>query len=120
MLAAVLVILVMIHMFGAFGNVNGIAGASRAPCVGSCRRRTQAPSPLHTHPHPHPAPAGLGGGRFAAARAAGASSGAVSYWEAMTVVESLGWTAIAGGLGWIAYKLLKPPTQALAAVAATP
>jgi hypothetical protein len=56
--------------------------------------------------------AGFGGTRFAAARAAGASSSSVTLWEAVTAWESLLWSADLAGLGWFAFRIFKGPSTA--------
>lgn len=53
--------------------------------------------------------AGLGSSAmFATATAAGTSAGAIGFWKAMMVIESLGWLGCSGVLGWITYIVFLP------------
>jgi hypothetical protein len=58
--------------------------------------------------------AGFGGARFPDAEAAGAPAGALAYWKAMTVLESLMWLGSLGWLCWCLYGSLRGVQKAAA------
>lgn len=79
-LGIILMILSLIHIFGHFGNINGIAAFS--------------------------------GTQFTIARNTnGVASESVSYWEAVTAIESLLWLGNGTALGWFIYRIFKGPSN---------
>lgn len=62
---------------------------------------------------------GLGSARLDEARAAGTGSGAVAFWRAVIVLESLAWIGNQAALGWVLYRTFVPPGPAAPLVAAT-